>query len=274
MNDRLNVELRNAKHIGQPPTANTRGVEFSYFQNFSSRKLSFGMCFARWKCFRMQASASRVSPRMPLLDYTVHTIINDRSRPQVGWIATRRIVTIVAGLFVRGQLDAMPDLKDNAGHTRIAMMAWHIDAHQAIAVLITPFHPGPTAEWAQVFMSTLLDVVPESIEKGHVWLHAFGIAFRLHIGCPTGTTGPMLPISIARVIAKLIQRFRQLTQTADLHDMCTLPWRTVEKMSGWQAVNSATVSNPFATRGECSMKHPKYNKNLHISTLVCSGERP
>src|SRR4029453_5323919 len=94
-------------------------------------------------------------------------------------------------------------------------------------------------------MTALLNILPESGEK---WLHGHLPARQSQFCCkqtPADAADTVFAISIAFVRAKLVRGLWEFTGRADLHRVCSFfKGPSLCGMSGWQAMNSAPVSNP------------------------------
>lgn len=125
---------------------------------------------------------------LPPLGVSVGVVVRDGAEPQVGWVATRRIVTVMA--------DGQPGRYRTVDkHPRDAMGAAlpSLQPKGAVAAAIQTRRPRPT----RVFAARPVNLGPEPLSRGIIYIKHR----KLHSGGPVGLAGPRPAFVLPTIIA-------------------------------------------------------------------------
>jgi hypothetical protein len=195
----------------------TSGIVRTNFMDLLFSQLGFVRLFTARERFRMRMTALHHSLGLASLGYTIQAITHPGSWPQMMWIATRRIIAVMAQGAISSQRQCMPQFPDNAMRAIGTMVLLIGYRDRAIAIFIAAFGPRPTAIETGIPMRTLLDTIPQSLQQGFFWRSAMRPSMSIHIGIMTDAANTLLAIWVPLVIAKVVEGFFNETGNARFH---------------------------------------------------------
>src|SRR5262245_34558531 len=209
------------------------------------------MLGATWKSFWFRDVAAKHSLGMTSLIDAVKAVIGPCPNPDMYGIAACRVIAVVAGTVIIRNQDTMPDFIHDTWGWPGPVEAIVGNRDMPIPIAIKRLEPWPATIRARVkvFMTALLNIVPESVEKRGHDLHATRTPLLFGINVPAHKANAMLAVRVPLVVAEFIQGFRGFARNTDLHQRGSfIQRRTIQcgNMCEWLGSGWAPpVSNPL-----------------------------
>jgi hypothetical protein len=123
----------------------------------------------------MQVATTTEAMCMTVLFYGITIIQQSIAKPEMTWITATTPIAVMEHIQTIWNAATMPYFKNDSRNTLGRSVPIKRQANFTIATFCARFHPWPATIRAKLFMSTLLDIVPNTTKKvlaGGVGLHS------------------------------------------------------------------------------------------------------